>query len=92
MFWAIWCAPCLEEIPKLVVLAEDRRDIQVFGVAIDWQVLQFAEGMFISYPIVLGDVSALPTSFIYAVGGKLVARQAGTLIRRQFIRLIDRLC
>lgn len=102
-FWATWCAPCLEEIPELVALAEQRRDIQVIGVAIDWQdarqVLQFAEGMYISYPIVLGDrelakqlgnVSRLPTSFIYALDGTLVARHAGTLTRKQVIRLIDR--
>ena len=33
-FWATWCAPCLEEIPDLVVIMESRKDVQVLGVAI----------------------------------------------------------
>ena len=90
--WATWCTPCLEEIPELVALAESRGDIQIIGMAIEWQdrdqVLQFAEGMFVNYPIVLGrredaqaigKVSGLPTSFIFDVEGRLAARYTGAL-------------
>ena len=53
-FWATWCAPCLEEIPDLVAIMESRKDVQVLGVAMEFQIetgLQCAEGMFLKYPI-----------------------------------------
>jgi len=100
--WATWCAPCLEEIPELVALAESRNDIQVIGMAIEWQdrrqVLQFAEGMFVNYPIVLGrradaetigKIRGLPTSFIFDPEGRLAAHHTGALTRRQVERLMD---
>ena len=100
--WATWCTPCLEEIPELVALAESRGDIQIIGMAIEWQdrdqVLQFAEGMFVNYPIVLGrredaqaigKVSGLPTSFIFDVEGRLAARHTGALTRGQVERVMD---
>lgn len=101
-FWATWCPPCLEEIPELVALDETRDDIQVIGVAIDWkdrrQVLQFAEGMFVAYPIVLGDrklvdafggIKGLPASLIYDPSGKLVVRHTGALKRVDIERIVD---
>ncbi|HKQ25047.1 MAG TPA: TlpA disulfide reductase family protein [Burkholderiales bacterium] len=102
-FWATWCAPCLEEIPDLVAIIESRKDVQVLGVAMEFQdskqVLQFAEGMFVKYPIVLGDlktaeqvgkVMGLPTTFIYDPNGKLVVRHVGKITRKQIERLFDR--
>jgi thiol-disulfide isomerase/thioredoxin len=100
-FWATWCPPCLAEIPDLVALDEARKDIQIIGVAIDWkdrtQVLQFAEGMFVGYPIVLGerelaetfgDIEGLPTSLIYDPEGNLVTRHTGVLTRADIERII----
>lgn len=100
-FWATWCPPCLEEIPDLVAITESRRDVQVFGIALEFQdakqVLQFAEGMFVNYPIVLGDekvvarigkVAGLPTTFIYDPLGGLAKRHAGKLTRSDIERLI----
>jgi len=102
-FWATWCPPCLEEIPDLVAITESRKDVQVFGVAMEFQdskqVLQFAEGMFVNYPIVLGDrntadqvgkVVGLPTTFIYDPQGKLAVRHVGKITRKQIERLLDR--
>jgi thiol-disulfide isomerase/thioredoxin len=102
-FWATWCPPCLEEIPDLVAITESRKDVQVFGVAMEFQdskqVLQFAEGMFVNYPIVFGDrkivdqvgeVVGLPTTFIYDPQGKLATRHVGKITRKQIERLLDR--
>ena len=102
-FWATWCPPCLEEIPDLVAIAESRPDVQVLGVAMEFQdakqVLQFAEGMFVNYPIVLGDekvaaavgkVTGLPTTMIYDPQGVLARRHAGKLTRRQIEDLIGK--
>lgn len=100
-FWATWCPPCLEEIPDLVSIAESRKDVQVFGIAMEFQdakqVLQFADGMFVNYPIVLGDekiaarvgkVAGLPTTFIYDPRGELATRHVGKLTRKQIEKLI----
>jgi hypothetical protein len=35
-FWATWCVPCRETIPKLSLLAKQNPDIQVIGVGI-WE-------------------------------------------------------
>ncbi len=100
-FWATWCPPCLEEIPDLVSIKGSRKDIEVFGIAMEFQdatqVMQFADGMFVNYPIVLGDrktserigqVDGLPTTFIYDPQGKLAKRHVGKITRKQIERLI----
>lgn len=100
-FWATWCPPCLEEIPDFVAVKESRKDVEVIGIAMEFQdavqVSQFAEGMFVNYPIVLGDrtlsqrigrVDGLPTTFIYDPQGKLAKRHVGKITRQQIERLI----
>jgi peroxiredoxin len=102
-FWATWCPPCLEEIPDLVSVTESRRDVQVFGIAMEFQdakqVLQFAEGMFVNYPIVLGDekvaaqigvVQGLPTTFVYDPRGALAVRHVGKFTRAQIEQVIGK--
>lgn len=93
-FWATWCPPCLEEIPDLISLNDkySKTKLVVIGVAMDYrdpkQVIEFADSMFITYPIVLGNakiaaqvgkVEGLPTSYLYNPEGKLVAYQVGAL-------------
>ena len=94
-YWATWCPPCLEEIPDLIALHENRKNnIVVIGVALDYrsakQVTDFAEGLLVNYPIVLGNpqvtnqigpVQGLPTTYLYNPEGKMVAQQVGALTR-----------
>ncbi len=94
-FWATWCPPCLEEIPDLVALYENKKNnLMVIGVALDYrnpkQVADFAQAMQVSYPIVLGTskaisqvgpVEGLPTSYLYNPAGKLVAHQVGGITK-----------
>jgi thiol-disulfide isomerase/thioredoxin len=94
-YWATWCPPCLEEIPDLVALHENKKNnLVVIGIAMDYQdprqVLAFAEQHMLSYPIVLGDskaaaevgpVNGLPTSYLYNPEGKRVAYVVGALTR-----------
>lgn len=94
-FWATWCPPCLEEIPDLVDLHEDKKNnLVVLGVAMDYrdgkEVKAFADSMLVSYPVILGDrklasqigpVEGLPTTYLYNPQGKLVARQVGAITR-----------
>ena len=93
-FWATWCPPCLEEMPDLVALYEERKDVMVLGIAMDYQnpktVLEFADSMFVTYPIVLGDkniaakigkVPGLPTTYLFDPTGKQAAFKVGRISR-----------
>ncbi len=94
-FWATWCPPCLEEIPDLIALHEDKaNDLVVIGIALEYrnprQVLEFAEQQMISYPVVLGNpalaaqigpVRGLPMTYLYDPQGRLVAQHLGPLTR-----------
>jgi thiol-disulfide isomerase/thioredoxin len=95
-FWATWCPPCLEEIPDLNALHEEKKNnLVVLGIAMDYTdpktVLQFADQMMVSYPIILGDqktaaqigaLSGLPTTYLYNPQGKMVAYNVGALTRK----------
>jgi thiol-disulfide isomerase/thioredoxin len=98
-YWATWCPPCLEEVPDLVNLYDQRKDkdLMVFGVVFDFknvdEVEKFADDMLMSYPIVLGSertvaeigsAAILPTTYIYSPEGKLVRIKKG-LITKQYI-------
>lgn len=94
-YWATWCPPCLEEIPDLIALHGDKKNnLVVIGVAMDYrnakQVIDFADGLLVDYPIVLGTprivrqigpVQGLPTTYLYNPEGKMVAQQVGLITR-----------
>jgi len=94
-YWATWCPPCLEEIPDLIALHENKKNnLIVIGVAMDYrnakQVTDFAEGLLVEYPIVLGTpeiisqigpVQGLPTTYLFNPEGKMVAQQVGLITR-----------
>jgi thiol-disulfide isomerase/thioredoxin len=94
-FWATWCPPCLEEIPDLIALHEAHKnsDLVVIGVALDStreSVVEFVAKKNIGYPIVfgnyelaeqVGEVEALPTSYLFDPAGKLVSYQQGMVTR-----------
>lgn len=95
-YWATWCPPCLEEIPDLIALHDNKKNnLVVIGIAVDYrsqkQVTDFAEGLLVSYPIVLGTpkvisqiapVLGLPTTYLFNPDGKMVAQQTGAITRQ----------
>ena len=102
-FWATWCPPCLEEIPDLVSLFDQRKDkdVLVIGVAFEYkgaeEVATFVDDMLMSYPIVLGDekvvaqigsADVLPTTYIYNPQGKLVKTKRGLITKAYIEKLI----
>lgn len=101
-YWATWCPPCLEEVPDLVNLYDQRKqkDLMVLGVVFDYkdvkEVKEYVDDMLMSYPIVLGDDSVtqqigtaevLPTTFIYNPQGVLVKVKRG-IVNRAYIEKI----
>jgi thiol-disulfide isomerase/thioredoxin len=97
-FWATWCPPCLREMPDFIEFQERHgaEGLQFVGIAIDSEkeVADFADGIGINYPILLGETDAialsqslgnrfsgLPFSAIFDRRGKLVHTQAGELKR-----------
>ncbi len=101
-FWATWCPPCLEEIPDLISLYEDRDDVMIIGIAMDYAdtetVMKFTEAMSVSYPIVLGnrqialqldELSMLPSTYLFDPHGKPAARKIGLLTRRDIEKFIQ---
>ncbi|MEW5787357.1 MAG: TlpA disulfide reductase family protein [Pseudomonadota bacterium] len=102
-FWATWCPPCLEEIPDLVALHENKKNkLVVLGVAMDYQdpkqVVQFADQMMVTYPVILGDhkmaaqigaIQGLPTTYLYNPEGRMVAYNVGALSRETVERYIN---
>jgi peroxiredoxin len=90
-YWATWCPPCLEEIPELVDFHDRHKDLDavVLGVNMEQVTLdklrQFVEEYFISYPVLpgtpsmatVGPVRGLPTTYLVAPDGRVVARQVG---------------
>jgi thiol-disulfide isomerase/thioredoxin len=102
-FWATWCPPCLEEIPDLVSLFDQRKDkdVMVIGVAFEYksakELTTFVDDMLMSYPIVLGDekvitqigsADVLPTTYIYNPQGKLVKTKRGLITKAYIENLI----
>ncbi|MBS0423347.1 MAG: TlpA family protein disulfide reductase [Proteobacteria bacterium] len=101
-FWATWCPPCLKEIPDLIALYEQRKDLVVIGVAMDIDdpkvVMDFVRSMSITYPIVLGDrkiasqldeISLLPSTYFFDPKGNPAARQQGLISRESIERFIE---
>lgn len=68
-FWATWCQPCREEMPMLAGLQRELRPegFQVVGIALDdvAEAREFAEGLGIDYPILVGSTDVMVVSQLY---------------------------
>ena len=92
-FWATWCPPCLQEVPKLNELYEGYKDrgVQVVGIALDKDSLElvapYVKEYRIEYPILVGNQQVLgglknfkgvPTTLLFDREGKIRKRFDGS--------------
>ena len=92
-FWATWCPPCLEEVPKLNDLYDryKNKGVQVVGIALDKDSLElvvpFVKESKIDYPILVGNTQILsnlknfkgvPTTLLFDKKGKIQKRFDGS--------------
>lgn len=90
-FWATWCDPCRDEIPRFIDLQNKygNRGFQIIGVSMDddWQpVREFYQQFKINYPVVLGNakigdlyggVLGLPIAFVIDREGRISSKHIG---------------
>ena len=90
-YWATWCGPCIAEIPELNELAKKESErLNLVGINYDQPIGEEASRqvskMKIDFPVLSGDPTeafqisvplVLPTTFIFAPGGELIATLTG---------------
>lgn len=105
-YWATWCPPCLEELPELEVFHSNAEGTAiVLGVNMedigDDELRRFVDDQFLSFPILradarpnpaqlVGPVDGLPTSYLVAPTGEVVARQVGPITAKAINAFIAR--
>jgi len=90
-FWATWCDPCREEVPRFVDLQNKYgpQGLQIIGVSMDdssGPVRDFCQRFKMNYPVVLGNakigelyggVLGLPIAFLIGPDGRVYTKHVG---------------
>ena len=90
-FWATWCTPCRDEIPRFVAFQNKSRErgLQVIGISMDDDakpVREFYQQLKMNYPVALGNekvaeayggVLGLPITFVIGRDGRVAAKHIG---------------
>lgn len=87
-FWATWCKPCLQSIPKLVEMSHEFKDqgVQFIGVSVDGprnlnKVRPFAKSVGIDYPVLLDtDNSVMGRVGVRAVPSLLIVNSRDEIV------------
>jgi cytochrome c biogenesis protein CcmG, thiol:disulfide interchange protein DsbE len=90
-FWATWCDPCRDEIPRFVELQDKYRDrgLAIIGVSMDDSpepVREFQQKFKMNYTIVMGNaklgelyggILGLPVAFVIGPDGRIYSKHWG---------------
>ena len=101
-FWASWCGPCLEEMPRFSAWQRSygAAGLQVIGISMDdgdAPVRRLLARRPVPYPVALGDarlgeryggILGLPQSFLVDASGRVLARYKGEVDLAQIERAI----
>lgn len=105
-FWATWCAPCRDEIPDFIAIRREyaAKGVEIIGIALDnaQSVKPYAQQMGISYPLLIGEGSALemsralgnpngalPYTVVVAPNGAIILRHLGRLTKSNLQAILD---
>lgn len=103
-YWATWCPPCREEIPELVHFHERYKDRNAVVLGVNMEnvsqdaLRRFLDDNFVTYPVLtggndtppVGPVPGLPTTYLVAPDGRLVARQVGAVTAERIESFINK--
>ena len=104
-FWATTCPPCVKEMPELSDFHDRHKDRDAVVLGVNFEDIKpswmrrFVESVHVTYPILpwgtspatpFGLVVALPTTFIVAPDGRLVAQQVGPMTAADIEAYIER--
>lgn len=100
-YWAIWCKPCIEEIPELNALNKNHADIQVIGVNYDRPAtevnLEAIKKLAIEFPVSQTNLQALyqyqmpqalPTTIIISGDGMVKHELTGPQTEQSILDII----
>lgn len=90
-FWAAWCTPCADEVPKLVGLQDKygRDGFQTIGISMEDKesaLRGFYHKYRMNYPVVIGSpqiaqdyggILGLPTTFLVGRDGRIHSKYSG---------------
>lgn len=92
-FWATWCKPCVNSIPKLIEISDSYSDrgVNFIGISIDSprnisKIKPFTESIGINYPVLLDmdqevlrdlNVSVIPTLIVIDKNDEIVYMHEG---------------
>lgn len=91
-FWAAWCTPCAEEVPRFIALQQkyQNQGLQVIGISIDdseSELRDFYQRSHMNYPVIpgsqeiiqaYGGIFGLPTTVIIGRDGRMHSKLTGS--------------
>ncbi len=103
-FWATWCSPCREEIPRFIEWQQKyaAEGFQTIGISMDdtaSPVREFYRQFNVNYPVIMGDervaqayggVLGLPVNVLVGRDGRVVAKYIGMTDLRELQASVER--